>query len=43
MGGYFCIEFIDFILKVKRVLDCTNLFSHNKYEKNDKTISKYFQ
>ena len=43
MFGYFCIKFIDFMLKGKRVLDYTNLFSPNDYEKNDKVILKYFQ
>ena len=41
--GYFCIEYIDFILKGKSLLDYTNLFSPNHYEKNDKMIVKYFQ
>ena len=31
---YFCIGFIDFMLKSKSLLDYTNLFSHNCYEKN---------
>ena len=39
----FCIGVIDFMLKGKRFLDYTNLFSPNKYKKNDKVISKYFQ
>ena len=43
MCWYFCIGFIDFILKGESLLDYTNLFSHNKYEKNDKIIVKYFQ
>ena len=43
MCGYFCIKFIEFMLKGKRVLDYTNLFSPNDYEKNDKVILKYFQ
>ena len=43
MCGYFCIEYIDFILKSKSLLDYTNLFSPNHYEKNDKMIVKYFQ
>ena len=37
--GYFCIRFIDFMLKGKSLLDYTNLFSPNKYEKNDKIIT----
>ena len=43
MWGHFGIGFIDFMLKVKCLLDFTNLFSPNKYEKNDKIILKYFQ
>ena len=41
--GYFCIGFTAFMLKGKSLLDCTNLFSPNDYEKNDKITSKYFQ
>ena len=43
MCGYFCIGFIDFMLKSKSLLDYTNLFSPNIYEKNDKIMLKYFQ
>ena len=43
MCGYFCNEFIDFILECKSLVDYTNLFSPDKYEKNDKIILKYFQ
>ena len=32
MCGYFCIGFIDFILKGKSLLDYTNLFSPNHEE-----------
>ena len=39
--GYFCIGFIDFILKCKCLLDYTNLVSVNYHEKNDKIILKY--
>ena len=41
--GYFCIGFIDFMIKCKSLLDYTNSFSPNDCEKNDKTILKYFQ
>ena len=41
--GYFCIVFIDFLLKGKRLLDYTNLFSPSDYEKNDKIMLKCFQ
>ena len=40
--GYFCIGFLDFMLKAKTLLEYTNLFFPNKYKKNDK-ILKYFQ
>ena len=43
MCGYFRIVFTDFMLKGQSLLDYTNLFSPNKYEKDDKTILKYFQ
>ena len=43
MYGYFSIGFIDFLLKGNSLLDFTNLFSPNVYEKNDKIILKYFQ
>ena len=33
----FCIGFIEFMLKGKRLLYCTNLFSSNEYEKNKQT------
>ena len=42
MCGYFCHEFIDFMSKGKSLLEYTNLFSPNDYEKNDKIILKYF-
>ena len=41
--GYFCTGFIDFMLRGKNLLDYTNLFSSNEYEKNEKIILKYFQ
>ena len=43
MYGYCCIGFIDFMIKSKSLLDYTNLFSPNDYEKNDKIILKYSQ
>ena len=42
MCGYFCIGFIDFVLKGKNLLDYTNLFFPNKYEMTNKTITRYF-
>ena len=43
MCGYFCIGFIDFMLKGKSFLDYIDLFYPNEYEKNDKIIVKYCQ
>ena len=43
MCGYFCIRFIGFIFKSICLLDYTNLFLPNDYEKNDRIILKYFQ
>ena len=43
MSGYFCIGFINFVLKGKSLLGYTNLFFPNEFDKNDKIISKYFQ
>ena len=43
MCGYFCIGFIGFMLKGKRLLEYTNLFCPNEYKKNGKIILKYFQ
>ena len=43
MCGYFCIRFIDFMLKGKSLLEYANSFSPNHYEKNDKIILKCFQ
>ena len=43
MCGYSYIEFIDFMLKGKSLLDYTNLFSPNDYEKKVEIILKYFQ
>ena len=42
MCGCFSIGFIDFMLKGKILLDYTNLFSPDHYEKDDKIILKYF-
>ena len=42
MWKYFCIGFIDFMLKGKNLFDYKNLFSPNDFEKNDKIILKYF-
>ena len=38
MCGYFCVEFIKYMLKGKTLLDYTNLFSPNDFKKNDKII-----
>ena len=43
MGGYFCIDFIDFMLKGKSLPDYTKLYSPNEYWNNDKIILNYLQ
>ena len=43
MCRYFCIGFIDFMLKGKSLLEYKNLFSSNNYKKNDKIMLKYCQ
>ena len=42
MCGYFCIGFIDFMMKGKSLLDCPNFLSPNENEKNDKAMLRYF-
>ena len=42
MCGDFCIEFINFMLKAKNLLDCTNVCFTKKYESTDKVILNFF-
>ena len=43
MCGYFCIEFINYMLKGKTLLHYTNLFSPNDSKKNDRIIKRIFK
>ena len=43
MCGYYCIEFINYMLKGKTLLDYTHLFSPNDFKKNDKIIKRIFK
>ena len=43
MCGYYCIEFINYMLKGKTLLDYTNLFSRNDFKKNDQIIKIIFK
>ena len=43
MSGYFCVEFINYILKGKKLLDYTNLFSPNDFKNNDQVIKRIFK
>ena len=43
MCGYFCIEFINFMLKGKTLLGYTKLFSPNDFKKNDRIIKRIFK
>ena len=42
MCGYFCIAFIDFMLKGKSLTEYRNLFSPNDFKRNDDAILNYF-
>ena len=43
MCGYFCIEFINYMLKGKTLLDHTNLFSPNDFKKTTKLLKEYLK
>ena len=43
MCGYYCIEFINYMLKGKTLLNYTNLFSPNDFKKNDQIIKRIFK
>ena len=43
MCGYFCIEFIDFMLAEKTLIDYTSLFSLYDFSENDQIIFSYFK
>ena len=42
MCGYFCVKFINFMLKGKILTDFADLFSPNNFDKSDDIILKYF-
>ena len=41
--GYYCIEFINYMLKDKTLLDYSNLFSPNDFKKIDRIIKRIFK
>ena len=41
--GYFCIEFINYMLKGKTLLDYNNLFFLKDFKKNDRVIKRIFK
>ena len=43
MCGYFCIEFINYMLKGKRLLDYTNLFSPNDFKRTIELLKEYLR
>ena len=43
MCEFYCIDFLEYIIAGKNLLDYTNLFSHNDYQENDKIMYKYFK
>ena len=40
---YFCVGFIDFMLKGESLLEYTNLFCPNEHKRNNEIILKYLQ
>ena len=43
MCGYYCIEFINYMLEIKSLIDFTNLFSPNGLKKNSQIIKRIFK
>ena len=43
MCEYFCIEFINYVLKGNKLLDYTNSFSPNDFKKNDEIVKRIFK
>ena len=43
MSGFYCIDFIEYMLVGKTLLEYTNLLSPDDYKKNEKIIYKYFK
>ena len=43
MCGYYCKEFINYMLKGKTLLDYSDLFSPNDFKKNDQIIKEYLK
>ena len=43
MCGYFCILFIEYVLKGKTLTDFTNLFKPWNFKKSNEIIKRYFQ
>ena len=43
MCGYYCIKFVNYVLKGKTLLDYTDLFSPNDFKKNDQVIKRIFK
>ena len=43
MCGYFCIEFINYMLKGKTLLDYTNLFSPNDFKRTIELLKEYLK
>ena len=43
MCRYYCIEFVNYMIKGKTLLDYTNLFSLNDFKKNDQIIKRIFK
>ena len=42
-AGFYCITFIEYMIAGKTLIDYINVFFFFKYQKNEKTIYKYFK
>ena len=43
MCGYYCIEFINYIIEGKSLIDFTSLFSPHDFKMNDQIIKRIFK
>ena len=43
MCGYFCIGFINYMIRGEDLIDYTNLFSPSDFDKDDRIILRYFK
>ena len=42
-AGFYCITFVEYMIARKTLIDYTNVFFFFIYQKNEKTLYKYFK